>query len=94
MKINKKFELCIILETSLISKPIFDLIELLKNHSDLSVSYILIPMSSKNNFIQAPFLKNFMSILSQIGWRIIKFFENLYYRRFYSDSSKYLYNKN
>jgi len=92
MKINKKFELCIILETSLISKPIFDLIEFLKNHSDLSVSYILIPMSSKNNFIQAPFLKNFMSILSQIGWRIIKFFENLYYRRFYSDSSKYLIN--
>ena len=92
MKINKKFEICVILESSLISKPIFDLIEWLKKHSDLNVSYILIPTSYNNNFIQTSFLKNFMGILSQIGWSIIKFFENLYYKRFYSTSSKYFIN--
>lgn len=92
MKINKKFEICIILETTIVPKPIFDLIEWLKKHSDLSVSYILIPRSPKNYFIEASFLKNFKSILDQIGWSIIKLIENLYYRRFNSDSSKHFIN--
>ena len=55
-KFEKKFEICIILETTIVPKPIFDLIEWLKKHSDLSVSYILIPRSSKNNFIEASLL--------------------------------------
>ena len=94
MKIDKQFKISIILDSTYVSKSIFELIEWLKKHPDLEIHFILIQSNRKIYLSQLSYLHRLNSILDHIAWNIVQYFESIYYKQYHSDHLKYHINFN
>ena len=92
MKINKQSKISIILDSTYVSKSIFELVEWIKNHPDLNIHFILIPSNRKIYHSQLPYFRRFYSNLEHAAWNLIQYLESIYYKRYHSDYSKYYIN--
>ncbi len=89
MKIRKESKICIILENTFVTKPVYELIDSLNKHSELSVYFILIPNNNKIYYSRLSFFLKFFSKLDRAGWSLVQYFESIYYKRYHSDNSKH-----
>ena len=68
MKKNQEFKVCVILDSNLVSKSVFELIEWLKKLPNLKINYILITSNSDACYAKLSFLQKFIRILSHFSW--------------------------
>lgn len=92
MKINREFKVCIILDSTFVSKSIFKLIGSLKNRPDLNINFILTPSNNQIYYAKLSLINKLFSNLDRAIWSLIQYLESIYYKRYHSDNSKHYLN--
>jgi len=90
MKIHQPLKICIILDSKLVNTASFELINWFQQNLNLTVKYILLPANRNIELSGRSFFLLFYLKITKAVWTAIKFIENFYYQKSYSDNAQHL----